>query len=1018
MSTHNPTPTMQPHATTTHERLSMRFRPRLSILASAVGLALTQFVTGVAWADSAVGVDTAMGNALNPGRPSLPRDPDPDAATGKRTPSGQLYDIPGAIADDASPTDGGWRYQGTVDAGLLGGDANQRNAQFRQYKDLHSGLYLNNFGVEAEQAGTGRYLEIGGGGVGRQDQYYSVQTGRYNDWKLRAFYSETLHTFTDSYSSLYQGIGSNQLTLPTASGIAPSAGAVAITDNVKRTQGVTPNYVGATSTCTPAAPCFSYNGQIYSNATAMLAINGFTGTANGTTGAIVAGSAPGGVAGAINTYLAGVAPSDLSLVRKKAGSRVDLNLTDRWKAYAGYTLEKRQGARPFGYMDGNNSPSIEVAEPIDYDTHDFQGGLQYADRLTQFNLRLSASLFRNNYSALNIQNPFLLGATAQAANITQSQFALAPDNDAYNAKLELARSFPEFYKARLTGSAAFATSRQDQTLLMPMTAAAGTTTLNNSGYATGSFNANNWNGVNGLPLSQSSANARIDTRLADLNLALSPSDALSVNAKLRYYATHNPSEYVAYNPLTGQYGRVILDGASSNLVVTGNTIGGPCLSPTGASVAGCTFYGLAQGLPGISTNAPNNAPVFSYGREQQQLNAALSADYSLNRFTSVNAALEREQVDRTERERDRTWDDKLKLGYVNRGFELATLRLSYENARRRGTDYNYWPVAAEYGTGLPGLTYDTILGNNTLQTTINGVKYYVFQPAANNFAGYLARYAMGTRKTDLADRDQTVFNGRLNLLPREDLDVGLVLQAKTVNYPNSEYGVQTDHQNSATLDVNYQPSADQQIYGFVSYQQGKRRLVGNNGAGTCTLGTTQVNGVTLTAANVMQLCAATSTAPLTGTAAAKFLSTDVWHMDTTDLNNAVGVGVRQDFGRVKLVADYSYSQSRTQIAYDYGSTALSRVAATQALMAALAGSGYPDLTLVQNTFSLNLLFPVSRKLSVHIFDRYELGKISDWHYENQPIGKTTAVDGGQLLLDAGPKDYRLNVLGILLQYRF
>jgi hypothetical protein len=996
----------------------MRFRPRLSVLASAVGLALTQFMTSAAWADSAVGVDTAMGNALNPGRPTLPRDPDPDAAMGKRTPSGQLYDIPAGITEDAAQTAGGWRYQGSADVGVLGGDAGSRNAQFRQYKDLHSGLYVNNFGVEAEKPDSGNFLEISGGGVGRADQFYTLQTGRYNDWKLRAFYTETLHSFTDNYHSLYQGVGGNQLRLPNAPGIAASAGALAITDNVKRTQGVTPNYVGATSTCTPAAPCFSYNGLIYSNATALLAINGFTGTANPTTGAIVAGSAPGGVAGAINTYLAGVSPSELSLVRKKAGSRVDLNLSDRWKVYAGYTLEKRQGARPFGYMDGNNSPAIEVAEPIDYDTHDFQGGLQYANQLTQFNLRMSASLFRNNYSTLNIQNPFLLGATSQAANITQSQFALSPDNEAYSVKAELARSFPDFYKARLTGSVALSSSRQDQSLLMPMTAAAGPTTLNNSGYATGSFNANNWNGVNGLPLSRASADTRIDTRLTDLTLALSPTDALSVSGKLRYYETHNPSEYVAYNPLTGQYGRVILDGASTNLVVSGAKIGGACLSPGGDSVAGCTFYGLSQGLPGISTNAPNNAPVFSFGREQKQLNAVLSADYSINRFASVNAALEREQVDRTERERDRTWDDKLKLGYVNRGFESATLRLSYETARRRGSEYNYWPVAAEYGTGLPGMTYETILANNTLQTTINGVKYFVYQPAANNFAGYLARYAMGTRKTDLADRDQNVFNARLNLLPRDDLDVGVVLQTKTVNYPNSEYGVQTDHQDSATLDINYQPSTEQQYYGFVSYQQGRRRLVGNNGAGTCTLGTTQVNGVTLTAGNVMQLCAQTSTAPLTGTAAGKFLSTDIWHMDTQDQNTAVGFGVRHDFGRFKLIADYSYSQSRTQIGYDFGSTALSRVPATQALMAALAGTGYPDLTLIQNTFSLNLLFPLSRKLSVHVFDRYELGKIGDWHYEGQPIGKTSAVDGGMLMLDAGPRDYRLNVIGVLLQYRF
>ena len=40
------------------------------------------------------------------------------------------------------------------------------------------------------------------------------------------------------------------------------------------------------------------------------------------------------------------------VTRKKGGVRYDLNLSDSWKGYASYTLEQREGARPFGAVWG------------------------------------------------------------------------------------------------------------------------------------------------------------------------------------------------------------------------------------------------------------------------------------------------------------------------------------------------------------------------------------------------------------------------------------------------------------------------------------------------------------------------------------------------------------------------------------------------------------------------------------------------------------------------------------------
>ena len=52
-----------------------------------------------------------------------------------------------------------------------------------------------------------------GGGVARTDQSYGVDVGRYNTWRVRGSFSETPHVFTSTYRSLWDGVGSDALTL-------------------------------------------------------------------------------------------------------------------------------------------------------------------------------------------------------------------------------------------------------------------------------------------------------------------------------------------------------------------------------------------------------------------------------------------------------------------------------------------------------------------------------------------------------------------------------------------------------------------------------------------------------------------------------------------------------------------------------------------------------------------------------------------------------------------------------------
>ena len=989
-------------------------RPRMKMLAAGVGLALAQWGAGPAFADSAVGVDMALGNALNPpGRSAVPRplaEDGPD--TVRRSPSGQLYSPPyDDPAEPGSKTAGGWEYRGLVEGGVLAGDPGASNAVLRKYKDLRSGAYLNYFEVEADKADSANYFSVVGGASGQSDQFYGVQMGRYNDWKLKLFYNETLHVFSSNWKALFDGQGTGELTtgLP---------GAVAVT---KGSSSFTPAVA-----CTVSAPCWSYGGKTYSGAQALTSVNGTTGTPNGTsgtvaaaTGATTSGALQSNMALAISNKLASLPESEISLIRKKAGARVEADLSDNWKSYASYSLEHRTGARPFAMNAGNMS--TEIAEPIDYGTHEILAGVQYADRLTQANLRASMSLFRNNISTLNVQYPLLM-SVLPFGNIQTATFDLYPDNNAFNLKGEYARSLPDFYKGRFNAALSFGTSRQNDDLLAPISAAqnaqlaaAGITSFGgsaNPGYVTGTTLVSNWNTT--AALSQQTASQRIDTALLDLGLSVKPADALNMKGSFRYFDSANKGGYTAYNPLTGQFGRGIADGNGS---VSDTVVGlrpgampgtaGSCYVPSGYAVMpGCVFGVMTGGATAVANGA--NIPVYGQARSTRQMNYGLTGDYELSRTSTLNAALERESFDRDFRERPKTWEDKLKLGYVNRGLGDATLRGSYETDRKRGGDYNY-RTFEDLGTGLPGLSpAEQIAAAQALALNPADPRYagYANPPGANLFN----RYSYYFRKYDQADRDQNILNLRLNYQAREDMDLGLTLQTRDIKYPDSLYGVDRDKQNSLSLELNYQAASGTTLYTFYSYQKGQKSMQLNSGAALAV----PINTCTL--ANLASYGYSACSDSVGGLGGSRPLS-DAWSMNTEERNNVFGLGLQSKVGTMQFGVDYTYSNSSTAIDYNYGSTAISGIAANQAAAALIAGSALPNMSFAQQTLNFNLLIPVSKNLSVRLYDRFEVGQVKDWHYDSVITNAMAAYDSGTLLLDAGAQNYHANVIGFFIQYK-
>ena len=1012
----------------------MNNSPRMKLLTLCIGAALAQMAGMPALADTAVGVDTANGNASNPGYLTAPVNLDAEWAAVKRTPSGQLYSIPAADTPEAAKG----QLSGSVDVGAVHQSDSKSYSKRTEYSDQRNGLYLNNFNLSGESDGA-RYFTINGGGVGRKDQFYDLTVGKYGSWKVRTFFNETKHVFTDTWKSFYNGEGTGNLTTGLARPLMVTSGS---------------STVGNAVTCTAAAPCWSYGGAIYSNLVgtgltgtnaisstpaptgaqlttaqnnaALAAINGVLGTPD-PAGLIAqgAGGAQSNMALAIANKLAATPYSELSLVRKKGGVRGDLNLSENLKGYISYTLEKREGNRPLAMND--NNISTEIAEPIDYKTHDLLAGLTYSDELTQANLRASASVFRNNISTMDVQFA-LLGGIGPMGAMQHATFDLPPDNDAFNLKGEFARSLPDLWKGRFTAAASWGSNRQDDALLAPISAAqsADLAAANggsltgltipgaNPGYANNSALVTNWNTTDAL--SQKTAKQRIDNKMVNLGLSLRPVDDLSVKGSYRFFQTDNKGGYVAYNPLTNQFGRGPAGGqavTTLEALVAPTSTGGCYTQPGFTPVAGCTTLTATNGL---TLANGSNVPVFSEARSTRQYNYGFTADYDLNRTSSLNGAIEREDFHRNFREREKTWENKVKLGYVNRALADTTLRVSFENDTKRGSEYRF-RTFEDLGTGIPGLTigeqlaiestgYINAAGVVTATpaaVTINGVKY----PALN--ANLFSRYSTMFRKYDQADRNQKILNTRLNVMAMEDLDVGVNLQVKRADYPDSFYGLKKDNQDSLGLDMNFQASVDRIFSAFYNYQKGTKTMDLNAGiAGTaCTAVGQTFSAVT---------CADTTGNPSTGTTGAR-PSTSKWTSDTTDRSDVVGFGWQEDLGFARLGIDYSYAKSSTHIAYNFNSIAFSTTAANNTAMALLAGSALPDMTTVQNTLAVNLVKPLNKKTSIRATYRFEGVKITDWHYDGAIHNAMAAYDAGTMLLDSGPLNYHVNTVGVFLNYK-
>ena len=690
---------------------------------------------------------------------------------------------------------------------------------------------------------------------------------------------------------------------------------------------------------------------------------------------------------ALRETIAAAEQARLAIVRSKSGVRVELRLAEAWRLHAAYANERKRGASPYGmtFGGGDGGGSLETAEPVDSSLHDFRGGVAYFDGATSFNLSLQGSLFRNDLDTLVVDNPlrvFTRGiAGVGPSAFTAARFDLAPDNDFYKAKAEYARTMPGFLKARVSVVVAATRAKQDDRLVAPtLLPLAG-------GSIDGVPTDGAWNTVDAI--TRQGAGTLIDTTLLDLGLSIQPAPRVALRASLRRYATDNEADYLACNPLTGQWGRLLNDGSGASVVGT------PAYLAAGCDIAAVRALGVAPSAGDI--------PIRAIARDYRQDRWRLAGDWRIDTATSLAATVERETFHRSHREREFTSEDRLKLGLSHRGGDGVTAVVSVEQARRRGSEYRSDAYGEFYSASLGPLP-------------AGGIR---------NYASWI-RSMDGLRRYDLADRDARSFNARLNWAASPSLDLGFSAQWKGTRHPDAAFGrVGTARQGSLGVDANWQASERVVLFGHYAWQEQDQRQAGLQ-ANSCLSGltyhffsdgsvnttglapaqATQLGTTAVTDANALSVCATA------GPLSPLFPASRAWEHRLAQRNHVAGLGLRRHFRAARIDASLTWEDGRAETRHAYNATAL----ALSPAQAALIGDGLPDAKLRRLALEVSLAVPIGPALSARFYVRHERGRIRDWHYDG--IAGNPVPDIEAAYLDTGPRDYSASTVGAFLRLDF
>ena len=462
-----------------------------------------------AWADSGVGVDTWRGNVLDPTGGQASQACDADGTTWlspleHRSPTGNLYGCPPQSPLELALND--WVYYGVLQLGYVN-TGDDRYALWNRYSDWKANQGVGLLDLHFERPSDGTYAEVRGSRVDDDDQYYQAVYGQAGAYKVEAFIRDMPNILSTDARPIWNGVGSNVLTLP--HGLTPGESTSA--------------QVAAVSAASPVQTL------------------GVTRKKEGLN-----------LSGYLTPHWTGYL--DVTHERRSGDRPYGGSFGEDWSPNSGAILET---VKPIDDATINLNTGLRYAGSLWRADFGYSGSY-YRDQYLSYSFQ----------EPFNIP-PVGLPAGSVSPPLTIGQMSMEPNNNYHNLHGTLTRIIPLNGEASFTISDVLMTQRD--TLIAPTncqgvlgfgTPSPGSTQLgpqNVGPQNPGLVPCSQWNTPEAL--SQSAADVNMHNTLAQMTLVVRPRSDLDVNAGLKFYRQAYYNDYLAYNPSNGDYGYIAENGA-------------------------------------------------------------------------------------------------------------------------------------------------------------------------------------------------------------------------------------------------------------------------------------------------------------------------------------------------------------------------------------------------------------------------------------------------------------------------
>ncbi len=335
-----------------------------------------------------------------------------------------------------------------------------------------------------------------------------------------------------------------------------------------------------------------------------------------------------------------------------------------------------------------------------------------------------------------------------------------------------------------------------------------------------------------------------------------------------------------------------------------------------------------------------NLPV-SYKQNLFQLDGT----YKAFRRTDLTLGYEYEQLDRTFSEVEKTKEHRI-IGRLKTRWDSSSLKLQALWGDRNGSDpYDF---AAQFrasfspehvaSEGPPSLQWENL---------------------------------PGLRRVHIADRERGEFKARGMWMPTEMVSLGATLDIIRDDYNNSQFGVQQNDIDVFTVDVNYTPGRDMNVYGFYSYERSQIDQAGRSFSGTAK--------------------AAQSVDPNRN-----------WFVFPDDTAHTVGAGATWAVIRNRLDVGVDYTYTKTEGDFDFTPGS------------ALSAEPLPTLDTKLHRLRLYGTYNLKKNTALNIGYWYQKYDSTDWAFDNVVPNTLANV----ITLGESSPDYDSHVIWGSVSFKF